>query len=48
MALAEDLLERARFEAGDEEGIKRILASARIPEGKRCVVDASGMRICDT
>ena len=46
LSLAGDLLERARFEAGDEERVRRVFASARIPEGKRCVVDGSGLRIC--
>jgi Fe-S-cluster containining protein len=45
--LAEALLERARFEAEDEERVRAAYASARIPHGKRCVVDASGLRILD-
>ena len=47
LALAADLLERAWFEAEDEERVRRIFASVRIPKGKRCVVDGSGIRICD-
>jgi Fe-S-cluster containining protein len=45
LALAVDLLERARFEREDEERVRRAYASARIPEGRRCVVDGSGLRI---
>lgn len=47
LALAEGLLERARFEARDEERVRAVFASVLIPEGKRCVVDGSGLRICD-
>jgi Fe-S-cluster containining protein len=46
LSLAGELLERARFEAEDEERVRRVFASIRIPEGKRCVVDGSGLRIC--
>jgi Fe-S-cluster containining protein len=46
LLLARDLLARARFEAEDEERIRGIFISARIPGGKRCVVDGSGFRIC--
>ena len=47
LALAGDLLERARFERGEEERLKRILPTIRFPEGGRCVVDGSGFRICE-
>jgi Fe-S-cluster containining protein len=46
LALAIDLLERARFERGEEERVRRIFPTIRIPEGKRCVVDGSGLRVC--
>jgi Fe-S-cluster containining protein len=46
LSLAGDLLERARFEAGDEERVRRVFASVRVPDGRRCVVDGSGLRIC--
>jgi Fe-S-cluster containining protein len=46
LLLAEDLLGRARFEAEDEERVREIFASTQIPEGKQCVVDGSGLRIC--
>ncbi|MDD1667573.1 MAG: YkgJ family cysteine cluster protein [Methanomicrobiales archaeon] len=45
LLIAEDLLDRARHEAEDEERVRASFASARVPPGKRCVVDASGMRI---
>jgi Fe-S-cluster containining protein len=47
LSLAVDLLERARFEARDEERVKKVFSSARIPAGKRCVVDAAGIRMLD-
>ncbi len=47
LLLAEDLLERARFEAEDEEQVRRIFPTIRFPEGKRCVVDGSGLRVCE-
>ena len=46
LALAIDLLERARFEREEEERVRRIFPTIRIPEGKRCVVDGSGLRVC--
>ena len=46
LVLAEDLLERARFEREEEERVRRIFPMIRIPEGKRCVVDGSGLRVC--
>jgi Fe-S-cluster containining protein len=45
--LAEDLLARAQSEAGDEERVRQAWASARVPPGKRCVVDAAGVSILD-
>jgi hypothetical protein len=45
LALAEDLLERARFEVEDEERVRGAWASARIPDGKRCVVDGAGLTL---
>jgi Fe-S-cluster containining protein len=45
--LAGDLLERAGFEAEDEERVREVFASTRLPEGKRCVMDGSGLRICE-
>ena len=47
LALATDLLERARFENEDEERVRRIFPTIRFPEGKRCVVDGSGLRVCE-
>ena len=46
LLLAKELLERARFEAGDEDRVRRIFQTIRLPEGKRCVVDGSGLRAC--
>ncbi|HMA05763.1 MAG TPA: YkgJ family cysteine cluster protein [Methanomicrobiales archaeon] len=46
LALAEALLERARCEADDEDRVRKIFTSERIPKGKRCVVDASGITVC--
>jgi len=46
LALAVDLLERARFESEEEERVRRIFPTIRIPQGKRCVVDGSGLRVC--
>ena len=46
LALAVDLLERARFEREEEERVRRIFPTIRIPEGKRFVVDGSGLRVC--
>ncbi|MDD1663950.1 MAG: YkgJ family cysteine cluster protein [Methanomicrobiales archaeon] len=45
-ALAVDLLERARFESEDEERVRRIFPTIRIPEGKRFVVDGPGFWVC--
>lgn len=45
LALATDLLERARFENEDEERVRRIFPTIRFPEGKRCVVDGTGVRV---
>ena len=45
LSLARDLVGRARSEAADEERVKAACAAARIPEGKRCVIDSSGARI---
>jgi len=45
LLLAQDLLERARSESEDEERVRRAYASARIPDGKRCVVDGAGIRV---
>jgi Fe-S-cluster containining protein len=47
LLLAEELLGRARFEAEDEERGRVEYARACIPAGRRCVVDASGLRILD-
>jgi Fe-S-cluster containining protein len=47
LALATDLLERARFENEDEERVGRIFPTIRFPDGKRCVVDGSGLRVCE-
>jgi Fe-S-cluster containining protein len=47
LALAGDLLERARFEREEEERVRRIFPTIRIPEGKRFVVDGSGLRVCE-
>ena len=47
LALAKDLLERARCEAADEERVTGVYASVRIPAGKRCVIDGSGIRVLD-
>ena len=47
MLMADELLRRARFEAVDEERLRRIFARASIPRGKRCVVDSSGVRVLD-
>jgi len=47
LALATDLLERARFENEDEERVRRVFPTIRFPEGKRCVVDGSGLRVCE-
>jgi len=47
LALARDLVGRARFEAADEERVRAVYAMAQIPEGKRCVVDGSGITILD-
>jgi len=47
LSLARDLLERARCEAADEERVKGIWAAARIPAGKRCVIDGSGILVLD-
>lgn len=47
LLLAEALLERARFEAEDEERVRETYAGARIPAGKRCVVDSAGLRVLD-
>jgi Fe-S-cluster containining protein len=47
LALATDLLERARFEREDEERLRRIFPTIRIPEGRRCVVDGYGLRFCE-
>ncbi|MDD1664735.1 MAG: YkgJ family cysteine cluster protein [Methanomicrobiales archaeon] len=46
LALAVDLLERARFESEEEERVGRIFPTILFPEGKRCVVDGSGLRVC--
>ena len=46
LALAAYLLERARFEWEEEERVRKIFPMIRLPEGKRCVVDGSGLRIC--
>jgi len=46
LALAGVLLERARFEAEDEERVRRVFSRAGIPAGKRCVVDSSGLSVC--
>ena len=47
LTLAEDLLERERFEHEEEERLRRIFPTLRFPEGKRCVVDGSGLRVCE-
>jgi len=47
LALAMDLLERARFEREEGERVRRIFPTIRIPEGKRCVVDGSSLRVCE-
>jgi len=47
LLLAEALLERARFESEDEERVRKLYANALIPGGKRCVVDASGIRVLE-
>jgi uncharacterized protein len=47
MALAENLLERARCEALDEERVRANFTTLAIPEGKRCVIDGSGLRFCE-
>jgi hypothetical protein len=47
LALATDLLERARFESEEEERVRRIFPTIRFPEGKRCVIDGSGLRVCE-
>ena len=46
MALAKNLIDRARFESEDEARVRKTFMAARLPEGKRCVVDGSGIRIC--
>jgi Fe-S-cluster containining protein len=46
LVLAGDLLERARFENEEEERVRRIFPTIRIPEGKRFVVDGSGLQVC--
>jgi Fe-S-cluster containining protein len=46
-ALGSALLERARFEWQDEERMRRVFASVRVPEGKLCVIDGSGFSIRD-
>jgi hypothetical protein len=46
MALAVDLLDRARVESEEEERVRRVFPTIQIPEGKRCVVDGSGLRVC--
>jgi hypothetical protein len=45
LLLAEDLLGRARHEADDEVRVRAAWAAARIPPGKRCVVDAAGLTL---
>jgi len=45
LRLAEALLDRALFEAEDEERVRRAFGAARIPAGRRCVVDGAGLRI---
>ncbi len=45
-ARAMDLLERARFEREEEERVRRIFPAIWFPEGKRCVLDGSGLRVC--
>ncbi|HVN65206.1 MAG TPA: YkgJ family cysteine cluster protein [Methanomicrobiales archaeon] len=47
LLLAEKLLERARSEEDDEERVRRAYACARVPAGKRCVVDSAGLRILE-
>jgi Fe-S-cluster containining protein len=47
LTLAEDLLERARCEEEDEQRVRAIFTTVQIPEGKRCVIDGSGLRICE-
>ncbi|MDD1659379.1 MAG: YkgJ family cysteine cluster protein [Methanomicrobiales archaeon] len=47
LALAVDLLERARFESEEEERVRRIFPTIRLPEGKRCVVDGSGLQVLE-
>ena len=47
LTLARDLLERARFEHEEEERVRRIFPMIRFPAGKRCVVDGSGLRVCE-
>ena len=45
--LARDLLGRARFEEADERRVREIFRSVPLPVGKRCVVDSSGIMVCD-
>ena len=47
LALAEALIDRARFEAADERRVREILGSVPLPAGRRCVVDSSGILVCD-
>jgi Fe-S-cluster containining protein len=46
LVMAVDLLERARFEREEEERLRRIFPTIRIPEGKRFVMDGSGLKVC--
>ena len=46
VTLATTLLERAQFEHEEEERMRKIFPTIRFPEGKRCVVDGSGLRVC--
>ncbi|MDD1662029.1 MAG: YkgJ family cysteine cluster protein [Methanomicrobiales archaeon] len=45
LALARDLLDRARFEQEEGERVREIFPTIRVPEGRRCVVDGSGLRV---
>jgi Fe-S-cluster containining protein len=47
LLLAGDLLGRARFEDEDEKRVRETYSSARVPAGKRCVVDSAGLRVLD-
>jgi Fe-S-cluster containining protein len=45
LLLAEALLARARAEAEDEKRVRAVYATARVPAGRRCVVDSAGLTL---